>query len=48
MLILAFLAMQNLYGRIFIVSLIIFKYVYFFTRIRTIPAGQKFLQESEG
>ena len=48
MLLLAFLAMQNVYGRIFIVLLIIFKYVYFFTKIRTIPAGQKFLPETEG
>ena len=38
MLILAMLAMPNIYGRLFIVFLIIFKYVYFFTRIRTIPA----------
>ncbi len=36
MLICAFLLMQNLPGRIFIVFLIIFKYAYFFTRIRTI------------
>lgn len=48
MLLLAFLAMQNVYGRIFIVLLIIFKYVYFFTKIRTVPAGQKFLPEAEG
>ena len=47
MLILAFLAMQNIYGRIFIVFLIIFKYVYFFTRIRTVPAGQTFLPDAE-
>ena len=33
----AMLAMPNIYGRLFIVFLIIFKYVYFFTRIRTIP-----------
>ena len=39
MLILAMLVMPNIYGRLFIVFLIIFKYVYFFTRIRTIPAG---------
>ncbi len=31
MLILAMLAMSNIYGRIFIVFLIVFKYVYFFT-----------------
>ena len=36
---LAMLVMPNIYGRLFIVFLIIFKYVYFFTRIRTIPAG---------
>ncbi len=36
MLILAFLMMQNLPGRIVIVCLIIFKYVYFFTKIKTI------------
>lgn len=48
MLLLAFLAMSNVYGRIFIAFLIIFKYVYFFTKIRTIPAGQKFLPETEG
>lgn len=47
MLILAFLAMQNIYGRIFIVFLIIFKYVYFFTRVRTVPAGQTFLPDAE-
>ena len=35
MLLLAFLAMQNVYGRAFIIFLIIFKYVYFFTKIRT-------------
>ena len=36
MLLLAFLAMSNIYGRCFIVFLIIFKYVYFFTRIQTV------------
>jgi len=30
------IAMSNLYGRIFIVFLIIFKYVYFFTKIETV------------
>ena len=40
MLLLAFLAMQNVYGRAFILFLILFKYVYFFTRIRTVPAGR--------
>lgn len=38
MLILAMLAMSNIYGRVFIVFLIIFKYIYFFTRIETIKA----------
>ena len=38
MLILAMLAMSNIYGRVFIVFLIIFKYVYFFTRIETVKA----------
>ena len=48
MLLLAFLAMQNVYGRVFIVFLIVFKYVYFFTRIRTVPAGQNRIPETEG
>ncbi len=39
MLLLAFLMMGNLPGRLFIVCLIIFKYVYFFTKIRTIRAA---------
>ena len=39
MLLLAFLMMGCLPGRIFIVCLIIFKYVYFFTKIRTIRAA---------
>lgn len=38
MLLLALAAMPNKYGRAFIVFLIIFKYVYFFTRIKTIPS----------
>ena len=38
MLILAMLAMSNIYGRVFIVFLIIFKYIYFFTRIETVEA----------
>ncbi len=38
MLLLACWAMPNWYGRAFIIFLIIFKYVYFFTRIRTIPS----------
>ena len=38
MLILAILAMSNIYGRVFIVFLIIFKYIYFFTRIETVKA----------
>lgn len=48
MLILVFLAMQNVYGRAFIIFLILFKYVYFFTRIRTVPAGQNRIPEVEG
>ena len=38
MLILAMLAMSNIYGRGFFVFLIIFKYIYFFTRIETVKA----------
>ena len=38
MLILAMRAMSNIYGRVFIVFLIIFKYIYFFTRIETVKA----------
>ena len=38
MLILAMLAMYNIYGRVLIVFLIIFKYIYFFTRIETVKA----------
>ena len=38
MLILAMLAMSNIYGPVFIVFLIIFKYIYFFTRIETVKA----------
>lgn len=41
MLVLALLAMPNLYGRLFIVFLIIFKYVYFFTKIKTVPSGYR-------
>ena len=41
MLVLALLAMSNIYGRLFIVFLIIFKYVYFFTKIKTVPAGYR-------
>lgn len=48
MLLLAFLAMQNVYGRAFILFLILFKYVYFFTKIRTIPAGRINTPEIEG
>lgn len=36
MLLFALVAMGNIYGRIFIVFLLVFKYVYFFTRIATI------------
>ncbi len=39
MLIIAFILMPNIYGRAFIVLLIIFKYVYFFTKIKTIQPG---------
>lgn len=38
MLILAMFAMSNIYGRVLIVFLIIFKYIYFFTRIETVKA----------
>lgn len=48
MLILAFLAMSNVYGRAFIIFLIFFKYIYFFTKIRTVPAGQTAVPEAEG
>ena len=48
MLILAFLAMQNVYGRGVIIFLILFKYMYFFTKIRTIPAGRTNMPEAEG
>ena len=48
MLILAFLAMSNVYGRVFIIFLIFFKYIYFFTKIRTAPAGQTAVPEAEG
>ena len=46
MLVLALLAMPNIYGRIFIVFLIVFKYVYFFTRIKTVPAGYRMESEA--
>lgn len=36
MLLFALVAMGNIYGRIFIVFLLVFKYVYFFTRIATV------------
>lgn len=48
MLILAFLAMSNVYGRVFIIFLIFFKYIYFFTKIRTVPVGQTAVPEAEG
>lgn len=47
-LILGFLAMSNVYGRVFIIFLIFFKYIYFFTKIRTVPAGQTAVPEAEG
>lgn len=34
----AMLAMSNIYGRVLIVFLIIFKYIYFVTRIETVKA----------
>ena len=46
MLVLALLAMSNIYGRLFIVFLIIFKYVYFFTKIKTVPAGYRMESEA--
>lgn len=46
MLVLALLVMPNIYGRIFIVFLIVFKYVYFFTRIKTVPAGYRMESEA--
>lgn len=36
MLLFALVAMGNIYGRVFIVFLLVFKYVYFFTRIATV------------
>ena len=48
MLILAFLAMSNVYGRVFIIFLIFFKYIYFFTKIRAVPAGQTAVPEAKG
>ena len=48
MLILAFLAMSNVYGRVFIIFLIFFKYIYFFTKKRTVPAVQTAVPEAEG
>lgn len=41
MLIIAFIMMNNVYGRIFIAFLIVFKYYYFFFRIKTIKPGEK-------
>ena len=38
--------MSNIYGRLFIVFLIIFKYVYFFTKIKTVPAGYRLESEA--
>lgn len=40
MLIIAFISMNNLYGRLFIVALIVFKYYYFIFRIKTITKPQ--------
>lgn len=36
MLLAAFLMMSNIYGRVCILLLVIFKYIYFFTRVETI------------
>ena len=36
MLLVAFFMMSNIYGKVFILGLVIFKYVYFFTKIKTI------------
>ena len=41
MLLIAMYMMSNLSGRLFIVFLILFKYTYFFTKIRTIPQGEQ-------
>ena len=41
MLLIAMYMMSNLPGRLFIVFLILFKYPYFFTKIRTIPQGEQ-------
>ena len=41
MLLIAMYMMSNLPGRLFIVLLILFKYTYFFTKIRTIPQGEQ-------
>lgn len=41
MLVRALLVMLNIYGRLFIVFLFICKYVYFFTKIKTVPAGYR-------
>lgn len=43
MLLLAFWVMPNIYGRIFILFLIAFKYFYFFTKIRTIKVPAEML-----
>lgn len=40
MLIIAFCFTPVIYGRIFIAVVFVFKYVYFFTRIRTIPSNE--------
>lgn len=40
MLILAFYFIPVIYGRIVIAMVFVFKYIYFFTRIRTIPAQE--------
>jgi len=46
MLIIAFFMMQNLFGRVFILILMVIKYYYFLFRIKTLKAAQskKYLQ----
>ena len=40
MLLVAFFMMSNIYGKVFILGLVIFKYVYFFTKVETITVAQ--------
>lgn len=48
MLLFAFWIMPNMYGRIFILCLIGFKYFYFFTRIRTVKVPDEMLHVEMG